>query len=516
MPAVTPWPLGPPRAWQVEALDAVRAALAGGCRRPLVSAVMGAGKSRLIAEMALRSAASGRRVVVVTPTQHLVEQLAGTIREAAAGTIRDAAGEVPVGRWYQHAEDQIDRGGVLVTCAASLPTAGRADLLVVDEAHREDAERLDRLAGAGVPWAVGLTATPYRAGSTGQARALTGEWRCVYSYRISDALRDGVLVPYRAETWDGDGVDEDAIRAAVAHMPSKAEAEAAASVLRARAVVRRLVTLHARGPGIVSARSIADAESCAVELVEDGIEAQPIHSRLPRREREARLEWLSAAPVDGPPRALVHVQLLAEGVDLPLLRWLCLRRRVGSLVRLAQEVGRALRAAPGKTEAVVLDPYDLVATYGIDTPTALEEAQREEKEETPADDGWTLPDLDDEGAPLVLPRPVAVDHLSAWAARVICALRLAGIAPPPRVSEGAWRRRPSSDPQRRTLSRMRSRCLRGLPVSPARTGIEYLLAHPEDLRSGTASDLISALSALRDSGAAAAALARVPPRPETA
>jgi hypothetical protein len=74
--------------------------------------------------------------------------------------------------------------------------------------------------------------------------------------------------------------------------------------------------------------------------------------------------------------------MLQEGVDLPWLRWLCLRRPAASRVRFAQEVGRVLRAAPGKAEAVIFDPHDLFASHALSYEAVLS-GMAEESTATP-------------------------------------------------------------------------------------------------------------------------------------
>lgn len=51
-------------------------------------------------------------------------------------------------------------------------------------------------------------------------------------------------------------------------------------------------------------------------------------------------------------------QLIGEGVDLPEISNLALATPIKSSSRLIQYVGRALRPAPGKTKAVILDFVD--------------------------------------------------------------------------------------------------------------------------------------------------------------
>jgi hypothetical protein len=199
----------------------------------------------------------------------------------------------------------------------------------------------------------------------------------------------------------------------------------------------------------------------------------------------------------------VHCQLLTEGVDLPWLRWLALRRPVSSPVRLVQEVGRVLRAARGKAEAVLYDPHDCLGAVGLVHAAALEDAQRGARNQT-AGEEWSIPELEGLGEVSRLPEPVAVDTLSGWATDLLGALRGAGLAPPPEEREaGSWREKRASDKQRAALGKM-SWSARYLPSEAHRKAIRWILDRPS-LRRGTASDLFTVFRALADGSAEARA-----------
>lgn len=440
----TPWAGRTPRRWQIEALDAVLGALRSGTRRPLLQACTGAGKSVLIGELAARCRG---RVLVSTPTQALVEQLSETLETRCPGEVGSA---------YQHAW-QTDRR-IVITCVPSLPGVleeCRAwDCWIADETHKVESEQA-RSTRPGVKVAVGLTATPFR----GDERGLEYWDRCVYAYTSADAVRDGVLVPWRVVRWDGEGDgDTDAL-------------------------CRRWLD-EAQGPGIISAVSIEDAERYAATL--EGVEA--VHSHLPRAERRARIERLRRGEL----RALVHVALLVEGVDLPWLQWLMIRRPVGSPVRLVQEVGRVLRCAPGKTEAVLYDPHDCLGAVGLVHAARLEDGLvgRGGK----AADQWEIPELAGVGDLAQIPKAVAVDRLSGWVTDLLGVLRGAGLAEPPAYGEGSWRQQKASAKQRETLQRL-VWAKRYLPSVTARKAVDWL-ASQDRLRAGTASDLIAVLGCL--------------------
>lgn len=396
-----PWT---PRAWQREALPIVWDAIHAG-QRAVVSAIMGAGKSILQIElvaMRLQLLAEDEVIVVGVPRQKLVRQLGETARARL--------GDEAVGLYFTHAKEAHRR--VIVCCYASAVTLARVlteqrrrvALFVGDEVHQTEADVVKMAYEALAPeQAVGFTATPFRA----DRRETLSLWdEIAYRYSIVDALRDGVLVPWVVQNWDGRG-DADDIDG----------------------ICARMIEEHGDGPGIVSSRSIEDAEAYAAYLTDHGIPAEAIHSDLPYREQDARLERLRTGEL----RCLVHVSLLAEGVDLPWLRWLCMRRKVGSRVRFAQEVGRVLRVYPGKDRAVIMDPYDLFGLHGLHHQEALGEALAdaepgEERQEREEGSGDREP----------APPAVAVDALTRWARDAALALEVAGLPGRPRFPAGRW------------------------------------------------------------------------------
>lgn len=447
-----PWLGGTPRRWQAECLDVVVEALRGDVRRPLVQACTGSGKSVLIAELAARCRGS---VLVTTPTQYLVGQLGEVLRRRNPGQ---------VGLCYQHAWEPNRR--ITVTCQASMTrlVSERDDYTawIVDEAHRAESDQA-REARPSARSAIGFTATPFRADAKGLAY-----WQSlVYSYSSYDAVREGVLVPWRVVRWDGEG-DGDTDELCVGWVAGM------------------------QGPGIVSATTVEDADGfagrCNARMGARAVES--IHGRLPKGEQEMRVRRLRS----GTTRALVHVQLLTEGVDFPWLQNLVLRRKVSSAVRLVQECGRVIRAAPGKAYATIYDPHDALGDVGLIHAAQLEDAQRAELAAT-GGPGWSIPELDGIDGVCTLPRAQAVSVIAGWVTDSLGALRGAGIARPPgEFDGGVWRRSAASAKQVAALARM-DWAIRYLPEQAHRDAVRWVASQPHP-RAGTVSDLVSVLRAL--------------------
>ena len=445
----------PPRTWQREALpiiiDGLRRKEAG-----MVCAVMGAGKSILQAEvirMALHRLGD-RAIVVCVPSQRLVRQLAATV----AGRI----GADAVGVFYGRKKQPMRQ--VIITCNPSLPAlvdafdGRRVGLVLIDEAHRAEAavvrDTVPQLNAWGV---VGFTATPFRSIPAETISLFSSLW---YRYDITDAVRDGVLVPPHVVRWSG---------------PENTDVDDACI---------EMIVGHADGPGIVSAVDITDAELYAARLTAAGIPSLAIHSRLTRTEQDARLERLRSGDI----RCLVHVSLLAEGVDFPWLRWLCLRREVQARVRFLQEVGRVLRVHPGKAMGVILDPHLLLGRHGWVTAEAIGKAL-EQAAEAEARDGSA-----DASSPM-RPTPseaVALDRLLVYLGRAVRDLRFAGIcANGLKANDDGWRIAPVTLAQVDAI-KSASRLTRHIPMR-RREPFRALVKVPWALTRGQAGDLLDVL-----------------------
>ena len=303
---------------------------------------MGAGKAVAIgAVCAAAEPSDDETIVVSTSSQYLVRQLHRTLVSVLAEHGRGC------GRFY--ARDKSWNCPVVVACMPSLGLLAetlrahnrRVALWMPDEVHRTEAATvLDAHQILKPERALGWTATPFRASRTERLSL----WNTLlYNYSPADAMRDHIVVPWRIVHYEGReaGLRDDVCTAMIA---------------------------SAKGPGMVNADGIADAKAFSDRLnTHPPVRADCIHSEMGLRDQGTRILKLR----DGELSALVHVAMLQEGVDWPWLRWLCLRRCVESRVRFIQEVGRVLRAHPGKEEAVVYDPHDLFGVFKLDYKAVL-------------------------------------------------------------------------------------------------------------------------------------------------
>src|SRR5262249_16631054 len=81
----------------------------------------------------------------------------------------------------------------------------------------------------------------------------------------------------------------------------------------------------------------------------------------PKDERDASLARLAAGKID----ILTNCMVLTEGWDLPEVSCCILARPTKKMGLFRQMIGRVLRPAPGKTDAIVLDHSGAVFRHGF-------------------------------------------------------------------------------------------------------------------------------------------------------
>lgn len=470
-----PWT---PRTWQKEALEAGIASIKAG-KRPIISAIMGAGKSVLIAEFvhtALQKLQPGHKIVITAPRQRLVQQLAATIRQRC--------GESNVGTFW--AQEKNWAAPIIVTCNSSAINLARilsrafkpCAFAIGDEVHSSEAElfrsAFERLQPA---CAVGFTATPFRSDET-ETLSL---WDSVaYEYSAADALRDKVIVPWDLHHWDGEKRDPKDVDNICVDMIKKH-------------------VQYRENPGIVSALDIEDAEVFAAFLSKKGIPAQAIHSGMSLSEQEQKIDFLRRRVT----WVLVHVSLLSEGVDMPWLKWICLRRPVGAKVRFVQEVGRVLRSHPDKEKAIIIDPHDLFGRHNLANPAAIGQllVEEEDKELLASLKKLKL-DADSTKRVREMPAAVAFGYIESWVRAIVSLFQAHNMTVEKKLSSTShWRGGYPTQKQLQALQNVKW-ASRYFPKEP-RENFKRLFAYPEHLKRGTVSDMLDILRVLADQSATA-------------
>ena len=174
-------------------------------------------------------------------------------------------------------------------------------------------------------------------------------------------------------------------------------------------------------------------------------------------------------------------------------------RVVGARVRFIQEIGRVLRAAPGKTEAVVLDPHNLLGTFHFSYEEML--GWQEPDDPDPLDEERTIEEEacgeeDAEGNPRepIRVRAARTTALARYVRQLHLALVAEGKTPPPNARPGNWRMDPATDKQRWAVAK-RAGVVSRLDAEHA-TFIRKIAKASDAINKGIASDLMELFNGL--------------------
>lgn len=361
------------RPYQRAAVEAALAEFRAGRRRTLIVAPTGAGKTWIEGELAAWALAEGRRVLVLAHREELIEQherLARTVVLPAVG------GGFGVGV-EQAARRAAPMDSIVI---GSVPTLGGPrcrrweylgewGLVVLDEAHHAAADTYQRaLARAGCfrpdgPYLVGFTATPQRADGVGLGHIFDS---IAYAVDLGDLTRQGYLCPLRAYTIDT-GVVLDRIRVRGGDFDEAELARTVDTPPRNRAAVEAYRAWTDGQPAIAFCADRRHVEHVTETFRAAGIAAAAVTGDMPRELRRDRLRRFH----EGALRVLVNCAVLGEGWDAPAAAVAILLRPTRSLPVLAQQIGRVLRPAPGKTVATALDLVDVCRDGGLRTVATL-------------------------------------------------------------------------------------------------------------------------------------------------
>lgn len=361
------------RSYQSEIIDQARDLIRAGHTSILLQAPTGAGKTALCAHMLGTAAANGRQSWFVVHRRELIRQSARTFRSVgiphgivAAGFMGDALQPVQICS--------------VQTLAQRHARMRRPKLIVWDECHHVAAASWAKIHEA-YPDAIhiGLSATPERLDGTGLQAWFK---QIVRGPSVSWLIDGGYLARYRlfaptrpdlggVHTRMGDFVRSES--AAVMDKPS-ITGDAVAHYKKLAAGKR----------AVVFCTSVEHSQHVVAQFRAAGLPAEHVDGESDSRERDAALQRFER----GETLILSNVELFGEGVDIPGIEVAILLRPTQSLSLYLQQVGRALRPAPGKAEAIILDHAGNALRHGLpddERTWSLDGAKKKRKASDPAD-----------------------------------------------------------------------------------------------------------------------------------
>jgi DNA repair protein RadD len=336
--------------YQNAIIEETRNHLRAGLRSVLIQSPTGSGKTVLTAHMAGSAADRGMRTWFNVHRRELVKQSVRTFSLVGIAHGVIAAGFLADPR-------QLVQIGSIQTLARRLHRLARPRFIIHDEAHHM-AAGMWRAIYEAFPDAihVGLSATPERLDGAGLAPYFGA---MVRGPTVAELIARGYLAPYRLfapQAPDLSGVHTklgDFVRGEVSH------------AMDDRRIMGNAIEHYlrlARGKrAVVFACSIDHSRHIVAEFTAAGVRAAHIDGETDHGVRDATIQAFERGELE----VLSNVELFGEGFDLPALEVAILLRPTQSLTLYLQQVGRALRPSPGKTEALILDHAGNALRHGL-------------------------------------------------------------------------------------------------------------------------------------------------------
>lgn len=344
------------RDYQGAMVEQVRAAYRSGSRAVLLAAPTGSGKTVIFSHVAAGAAAKGGRVLILVHRQELLRQTAGTLCTFGVAHGLIAPGQPTTGHAVQ---------------VASVPTLVRRlarldwepTLIVVDEAHHAT-----RTTGHGrilAQWPaaaiLGVTATPTRLDGQGLGVQAKGFFEhLVVGPSVADLIAAGYLARPLVYAPPG-GADLTGVKVRAGDWAREALEAAVDRPRLTGDAVDHYRRLGHGAPAIAFCVSVAHAVHVAEAFRAEGYQAASIDGALSDQERAARIRDLGTGAL----QVLTSCDLISEGTDIPIVGAALLLRPTLSQALYLQQVGRVLRPAPGKTEAIILDHVGNCHRHGL-------------------------------------------------------------------------------------------------------------------------------------------------------
>lgn len=372
------------RDYQSVLVDETYEAHGRGYTRILIVLPTGAGKTTYAAFLVKAESASGK-VWFIAHRKELIDQCSNRLDQWGVdhGIIQGNHPRFNLRRNVQVASVQTLVNRLQDPARSGVSVEGLS-LVIIDEAHRSTASSYQQIVDMLPPdvLVLGLTATPCRL--NGKPLGMFYQ-KMIVGAQPADLVEGGYLMEPRIFTVDSAESSTAGVRMSGGDFDRR---ELSAVMDRPRLVggiVEHWEELCGRGKRtVVFGCGVEHAQHVGAAFRERGYSVGHVDAKTPMEVRKGVLDALAQGNID----IVTNCGILTEGWDLPLLDCVVLARPTVSLSLYLQMVGRVLRPAEGKREALVIDHADNWARHGH--PTADREWTLEHGAPTERDGGEAL------------------------------------------------------------------------------------------------------------------------------
>lgn len=344
------------RPYQADCVEAVRQSIRGGVRRLVIQAATGAGKTKIAAAMVASALSKGNRTAFCVPAIALIDQ---TVESFYAEGIRDIG-------VIQANHGMTDWSKPVQVCSIqTLQARGawpEAKVVIFDEVHRLHEAHKAWLADPAwqqVPF-IGLSATPWTRGLGKYFESL------LVAATTVDLIKQGYLSPFKIFATGHPDLSKVRTVAGDYHEGELSEAMQGGSLTAD--IVRTWIEKWGKDKTLCFGVDKAHARSIQERFELAGVTCGYQDAETTADERRD----IKRKFHNGEFRVVSNIQTLTTGVDWDV-RCLILARPTRSEMLYVQIIGRALRTADGKDQALILDHSDTTMRLGFVTDIHHEE-----------------------------------------------------------------------------------------------------------------------------------------------
>lgn len=343
------------RPYQSDNIAEFHSSVANGARRIIIVAPTGAGKTVIGADIIRAYMRAGKPVLVIAHRREIITHTSRKLYDLgiphgiiAAGFPARPLELVQVASIQTLWVRAIHRGTMV------LPPA---ELLLIDECHHCPAATYLKIIKS-YPDAVllGLTATPCRGDGRGLGSIFEAIIECP---QVPALIEQGYLVKTRVYA----PVDPD-LKGVKTVAGDYVENQLADRMDRPKLIGDIVTHWHkygARRATVAFAVSVEHSIHIRDEFIRSGVRAEHIDGGTPKDERDASLARLASGEID----LITNCMVLTEGWDFPAAGCCILARPTKKMGLYRQMIGRVLRPADGKPDAVILDHSGAVFRHGF-------------------------------------------------------------------------------------------------------------------------------------------------------
>lgn len=345
------------RDYQIAAVADFNRECAAGTRRIILVAPTASGKTVIGAAIIKQAVAEFKAVLVLAHRREIITQTSGKLHGYGVTHGIIQAGFDKLLR--PQAQAQVASIQTLTARAVrsnrmELP---KADLLVIDECHHCPAESYRKIIDA-YPDAVllGLTATPCR----GHGRGLGGIFETIIETpQVAALIEKGFLVKTRV--YAPVNPDLKGVRTVAGDYVESQLADRMDRPKLIGDIVTHWLKYGERRRTVAFTVNVAHSLHLRDEFIKSGVKAEHIDATTPKPERDATLARLASGEIE----LVTNCMVLTEGWDMPEVGACILVRPTKKMGLYRQMIGRVLRPAPNKADAIILDHAGAVFRHGF-------------------------------------------------------------------------------------------------------------------------------------------------------